>query len=233
MSHDAPGGLAATRTIATLTWRRLVRGRALAVSVGLALVPVAYALAMARGGWPVLADELLGFELLVLAVLAPMLVASSIGEDIEDRTATYLWSRPVPRWAVLAGKLVALAPLVAVLAVASWGAATWVSGGGWSLVRSSGALAAGAVALSLIATGLATLGPRHGVALTICYLLFVDLPIGVLPVSLRALSASYQVRALSGLAPADAAIGSALLALGLLGAGWATVAALRIRRLEA
>ena len=110
--RSVPSGLATTRTMASLTLRRLTRGRALGVSLVIAALPVAYAAAMRAVGQTGIGQELFAFEVLVLAVLAPMLVGSSIGEEIEDRTTTYLWSRPVPRWAILAGKLAALAPVL-------------------------------------------------------------------------------------------------------------------------
>src|SRR5215216_4392853 len=99
--------------IAQLTLKRLLRGRAVWVSVPIAGLPILLAVAMATQKTSTVVYDVLVFQMLLLAVLPPMFVASSIGDDIEDRTATYLWSRPVPRWSVLAGKLVALAPLSA------------------------------------------------------------------------------------------------------------------------
>ena len=106
-AKQIPSGLASTFVLARVTWTRLVRGRALWVSLFVAALPCLYA-AMMRGG---VQDELYAFEILILAILAPMFISSSLGEEIEDRTTTYLWSRPIPRWAVLAGKLLALVPI--------------------------------------------------------------------------------------------------------------------------
>src|SRR6185503_12480129 len=108
-----------------------------------------------------LADELLAFQLLVLAVLPPMFIASSIGEEIEDRTITYLWSRPIPRWAVLIGKFLALAPIAVVLVVGSWHLACALGLESMPPLRSHAALAAAAVVVSAISTGIAVLVPRQ------------------------------------------------------------------------
>ena len=94
-----PTALSATATIASLTWRRLLRGRALWVSLAIALLPVLFAVIHRQLGMPPQQRDLFVFETLIQVLLAPMFVASSIGEEIEDRTTTYLWSRPVPRWA--------------------------------------------------------------------------------------------------------------------------------------
>ncbi|MCI0432810.1 MAG: ABC transporter permease subunit, partial [Gemmatimonadetes bacterium] len=107
--------------IAGLTWKRLLRGRSLWIAGLIALLPVAFgAVLRTQGPRGDVTDDLLAFELLVLSVLPPMFISSSIGEEIEDRTMTYLWSRPIPRWTVIIGKLLALAPIAMVLVVVSW-----------------------------------------------------------------------------------------------------------------
>ena len=53
---------------------------------------------------PILRDAAVAIamvELVVMALLSSVFVASSIGEEIEERTITYLWSRPLPRWTLL------------------------------------------------------------------------------------------------------------------------------------
>jgi len=242
MSGRIPGGLASTRTIAALTVTRLLRGRALWVSVIIASLPVLFASAMRTQGGQGIPLDVMIFELLLLAVLPPMFVASSIGEEIEDRTTTYLWSRPVPRWSLLAGKLCALVPIASALVVASWVLALSVGLAGASEspqlpaggLRPCVALGAGAAAIALVATGIATLVPKHGLPLTIAYMLFFDLPVGAMPVSLSELSVTHQVRALSGMFPETGSeVTGAALALAVLGALWLGVALMRIRRLEA
>lgn len=224
-----PGALAATWTMAVLTWRRLIRGRALWVSVLIAVIPVIYAGAVPSHARLSIQNQLFAFALLVMAVLAPMFVGASIGEDIEDRTATYLWSRPVPRWTVLAGKVVALAPLAAAIVVGSWGLSGWVA---WSRVppaESFAALALATLVVSLISMGIASLAPKHGMALTIIYMLFFDFPVGVLPATLREISVSYQARAL--LDP-EVSTAHGLVAMGVIAGVWTLIATWRIRRLE-
>ncbi len=235
MSADpklVPSALASTLTMAALTWKRLIRGRALWVCLVIAVLPVFYA--AASGGRSGLAgDEIFVFEVLVAAVLAPMFVASSIGEEIEDRTTTYLWSRPIPRWSIVVGKLLALVPVAAVVVVASWALSGQLAWHHAPDVRSCAALVSGVFALSVLSAGIATLAPRHGMALSICYILFFDSPLGVLPATLRELSITHQVRSLAGIWANENGIETPLIALALLTALWALIAAGRIRRLEA
>lgn len=229
-----PGGLSTMLAIAGVTWKRLLRGRALWAAAVLAFVPLTYAVGMRaaeieRG----LRPNLFIFEQLVMSVLAPMFVASSIGEEIEDRTSTYLWSRPVPRWAVLLGKLVALAPIPGVLVGASWYVGLKVGMNLEPMARSYVALFAGGVTVAMIASGLAVLVPRHGMALTVVYMLF-DAAMSNIPASIENLTVSYNVRAIAqvpSITEGDPATGAMWLAV--IGAVWLAVGLWRIRRLEA
>ncbi len=232
MSQDVPSPLASTLAMAAVTLKRLLRGRAIVVAGVIALLPVVYAAALG-GTHGIAGDEIFVFEVLSASVLAPMFVAASIGEEIEDRTTSYLWSRPIPRWSIVAGKLVALVPIATAILVASWLLASQVA---WHTVpplRTSGALALGTLVLSLVSAGIASLAPRHGMALTICYILFFDSPLGVLPATFAQLSVTHQIRALSGLWPSEAGVASPLLALAIQAAVYSALAALRMRKLEA
>jgi hypothetical protein len=166
----------------------------------------------------------------ILALIAAMFVASSIGDEIEQRTSTYLWSRPIARWTVLAGKLGALAPIATGLVVASWIAAIAMWTRDLPSLRSIAALAEGGAAACLATAGIAALVPRHALALSIGYLL-LDNFLSALPFSLRELTLGYQISALGGFAD-DTAIAGPVIALAAIGAVWAAIGALRIRRAE-
>jgi ABC-2 type transport system permease protein len=225
--------LSSVLVLAGVTWTRLVRGRALVVSLFVAMLPCLYALLMRGADGHDVGDELFGFEILVLAILAPMFVASSLGEEIEDRTTTYLWSRPIPRWAILAGKLATLVPLVIAIGCASWFLASQIA---WSRVppfQTFLAIALGAKAIALLATMLATLAPKHGMALTICYLLFFDIPMGLLPATVQEASITHQLRTLSGLWPVDGTFVTGLIGIVAIAFVTFAIAVWRIRRLEA
>ena len=224
-----PSGFASMLTVAALTWKRLVRGRAQMVAVLIAMLPIAYVAIAGRGVGP----EAFVFEVLATAVLAPMFVAASIGEDIEDRTTTYLWSRPIPRWAIVAGKLLALVPTAMVIIVGSWIVVSQLAWHALPPARTIIALATGVLALSVLSAGIASLAPRHGMALSIVYILFFDSPLGVMPATLRELSITHQVRVISGVFFNEGGVTRAAVALAILVALWGALVAARMRRLEA
>src|SRR5262249_23175356 len=151
--------------------------------------------------------------------------AASVGEEIEDKTTAYLWSRPVPRGSILAGKLVALVPIAIALQLISVATATLA---GWGQVPSAASFAGFAAAVgagSGIAAGISTLVPRYGMALTMCYMLLFDLVIGELPASLREISVTAQAReiALGG------DIAQAFVMMAIVGGVWLGIAVWRMR----
>jgi ABC-type transport system involved in multi-copper enzyme maturation permease subunit len=222
--------------IAQLTLTRLFRGRAVWVSVIIAALPMVFAFAIraqrADGTKSNFADDVLAFEMLLLAIVPAMFVSSSIGDDIEDRTTTYLWSRPVPRWSVIVGKLLALAPLSALVIAASYVSAVYVGNRAMPSVQTTVAVAAGTIVVCFACAGIATLVPKHGMPLTIAYMLFFDLPVGLMPISLAKLSITYQLRVLGGIHPEEPAQ-NGVIGLAVLATLWLALALWRIRRLEA
>ncbi len=223
--------LSTLRTLASVTLRRLVRGKALWIGALFVLAPSGYAAIIRAYRVTRPADDLFKISLLLLALLPAMFVGASIGEEIEDRTSTYLWSRPIARWAVLAGKLCVLAPVVIALLVGGWivGIVIWTQAAP-SLI-SCLALAAGCLATSLIAAGIATVVPKHGMSLTIGYVL-VDAFIGAMPFSLNALSITHQTGVLANLADPPLVIAAPLIAMAVVSGVWGVVGFLRIRRIE-
>jgi ABC-type transport system involved in multi-copper enzyme maturation permease subunit len=229
--RQAVGGVAATLGIAGLTWRRIRRGRAIWITLLMSAVPALAAIMLVgrhnRHG----VNDLLELSIWLLAVLAPLHVASSLSEELEERTAAYLWSRPIPRWTILSGKLLALVPLIAVAEIAGAAAAAervGAFGTTFHLERAALGLGLGTVAAACCCIGISTLWPKHGMAISMVYLLLVDLPMGLIPAALQQLSITHYVRALVA-EPADSA---SVIGLGVLSLVWLLIALYRIRRLE-
>lgn len=232
MTKALPSTLSVIATLAGVSLRRLLRSRAVWVVLAIALLPAAFASFLQGDSEQVLATA--KCELLVMALLPSIVVASAIGEEIEDRTTTYLWSRPLGRWTVIAGKLVALAPAAALIVAASWAAAQQAftsPSTSTVMVVSTLGFAAGALIVSTVAASIAVLVPKHGMSLSIVYLVIIDFVVGEIPASLQAISITHQtmqiVRAPDGGDPARAA-----LTLAIIAAVWFGVALLRLRRLE-
>jgi ABC-2 type transport system permease protein len=220
--------LAAVLAIGRLTAWRLVHSRASLVGIVVAALPIAFAAAL-RGRT---AYALRSFEVeqLLLVVLPAIVVASSIASDLDDRAITYLWSRPIPRWTLLVGKLVVLSPYVVALVAIGWLAATGVGAGKLASMPSVGALVCGAVASTLVAAGLTIAAPRYGMLLTIIYML-VDGVIGQIPAGIQALSVTHDVADLASVTHGSSL--AATISLALISAAWLLYGLRKIRLLEA
>lgn len=228
MSKDVPSTLTTIVTVMGVTLRRFERGRAVWVLAVIALVPAFIAALFAgRSGMVTVIAEA---QLIIMALVPSILVASSIGEEIEDRTTTYLWSRPIARWAMIAGKLLALTPIAVLLVCLGWEAAAHVATSESISFRHTLAYGAGTVAISMIAAGIALLVPRQGMALSIAYLVIIDMIIGGIPASLQNISVSHQVRVLRDVS--ETHILQPAITLAVIAGIWLAIGLARLRRLE-
>lgn len=198
----AVGGGAATMAIAGLSLTRFLRSRILLVSGLFAFLPLLPFLLgadsehSAEHRWESFFKTLAYVHMLVAALL----MAPAIAEEIEDKTYTYLWSRPIPRWSVLAGKLLVGSLFAAIFVGASAAVGTGVAGMPEMdvLLRSFFALGLGVLAVGCISASLGTLLPKHPLAGAITYFLVLDSMIGALPFSGARISVMHNVIELSG-----------------------------------
>ncbi len=194
-------GWEATTALARLALRRILRGKTMWVALGVSLLPCVVAIAMtANNQYPVkIWSDLLILVLPLIAIIPPILVASSLSDEIDEKTAAYLWSRALPRWSVVAGKLLGLAP-VATGAIVLGMVVSWLIIGGPSAVspglfgQSILGVAAGTIAASVVSAMFATLAPRFAVPLAIGWLL-LDSLVGSLDINLHVLAVSFGARA--------------------------------------
>ena len=106
-------------TVFSLTLRQLTGSRRQAILWLFAASPLAMAILVR-----VLTDDYTSvilerlFDLLLVAVVLPLVVAilatTALGDDVEDRTLSYILLRPVPRWQIVAAKYVSVVVLSAV-----------------------------------------------------------------------------------------------------------------------
>ena len=108
----ALGGLDATLAVARVTLVRAMRNKSLWVAAFIAFLPEVFAGVAVRDPSIDRWEAVLAMWITCMTVATPVLLAASIGEEFEERTMTYLWSRPLPRWSILTGKLVALVPIL-------------------------------------------------------------------------------------------------------------------------
>lgn len=230
-------GIRATGIIARLTLKRLLRSRGVWLTLGLALLPIVVAtLAAGRGDPHDVWKAVFGIGLLLYCIAPPIHLASTIAEEIDDKTFTYLWSRPFPRWAVITGKVFALLPALCLLFSATLGASFYLA---WSskasantelLIAGLQAASLGMAAVAGVCIGLGSIVPRFPLVISIVYLLILDNAIGKLPVALHHASVNYNMKVVAKLVKGDPA--TAALWLVVIGALWLTVALWRIRSTE-
>ena len=115
------GALDAIDAIFRVTVRNLLSRRRFALMLLLALSPVLIAFLVRVAGRPPDVDVLTLNVLdalvvrTVLPLVALILGTAAVGSELEDGTAVYLLAKPVPRWAIIAAKLLAAGGLTALL----------------------------------------------------------------------------------------------------------------------
>jgi hypothetical protein len=223
-----PTTAAALSALARVTFKRATRGALVWIALVIACIP-----SLAAGGMHASgshnSDAVFAVVQLVLVILPPMFVASSIGEEVEARTAAYLWSRPIDRWAIVAGKLLALAPMCAVFVAGGAIAAGLAGDPTLHTARPIIAIAAAALASCAAVAGIATLLPRHAMIFSMLYLLLDQVP-GGFNGGVHIMSIGYATRAIAGL-EGDVVVNGAI-ALVAITAFWLAIVGVRIRRLE-
>jgi ABC-2 type transport system permease protein len=225
-------GLGATIAIARVTTTRALRTWSTIGAAMLAALPVLVAAGLHGSHHD---DRLLVYRIAELGamVIAGLVVAGTIGEEFEDRTMTYLWSRPLPRWSLVTGKLAALVPLSAILYAGTLAAAFSIMPNDSRSAPADAAVAAvlAMVGMSAVAAAMATLVPRQALAMTIVYLFIVDFAIGLIPARVQMISISYHAYSLSRLGRGETQTAAAI-ALVVIAAAWLALALWRVRRIE-
>lgn len=231
------GGMEGTLAIAGIAFKRMLRGKSLWVVVAMACLPLLATLPIDNRNIPEHWGGVIAFWGYLLAILPPMLLASAIGEEIEERTMTYLWSRPLPRWSIVGGKIVALLPVLWIVLAASLVAPFYLqfpdaAQHGTILTRTLAAVVLGTIGVAAVTAGLATLVPRYGTVVSLGYLVFVDRTLAWPDASICKLSVTYHAIRLTGMwGDAQPFVQSVAWILGL-SAVWMGIAVWRIRRLE-
>jgi ABC-2 type transport system permease protein len=105
-----------------LTLRQFLGRRTTLLLVGLACIPVLLAVAFRLASPDTEPDEWVARVLMagliataVLPLTALLLGTTALGDEIEDGTAVYLLTKPIPRWQILLPKLAATTLLTAAL----------------------------------------------------------------------------------------------------------------------
>ena len=202
MSRPFPGFVHTVRAAAGLTVLRLRRGRSVWFAVAIAglLLAAALAIRLSTSVTPAaLWGAMIDYPLRrVLVFLAPFLFcATALSEEIEARTATYLFSRPASRAAILLGKWVAgagIATAVVCGSVLVLYAICWSSGEGAvpfvALERALAAFALGSVCYGAMFLCFGVMLVDAPYLLCVLWVGIVELAVSFLPGVVRLISMS-------------------------------------------
>jgi len=135
----------------------------------------------------------------ICMLLALFYGSSLLGNELDNKTLTYLFTRPVARWRIVVGKylaiVVGLIPVTAVSVLASWlllerpGGLRMLSG--IELGAGLGLLAYNAVFILL-----GFLVPRRAMVMALLYGLILEFGLSLLPAVVNTFTITYQLRSL-------------------------------------
>lgn len=225
----APTTGGAVAAIAALTLKRFLRSKAVYVAGAmglLTLIPLLISKSQSDNParhW----SDFLQFAAYMQLLVAAMLTAPIIAEEIEDKTYAYLWSRPIPRWTVFIGKLFVGASIAAlIMSVGITIGNSMIDGMSSELPRAVLAIVLGVFVTGSVAACFGTLLPKHPLAVSLAYFMVLDFGIGAMPFALARISVMHNVVALAGIGEHAGTTATSM--LWLLGVGaFATVITLR------
>lgn len=206
-----PGGMAVARQIAGMSVQRASRSRLLRVTLAVLTLPVLTTLAGVLSGRNGSAFFETVLEL-YLRYLAPLVLAfyasQSVAEEVQGRTITYLWSRPIPRWALPLGKYLGTVLITATLLSLSLVACYLVAmiPAGSALFSELPLLALGLVSVVVATLYFAAVAAAFGAliasfpfAVMLIYVLAIDIAMSFVPGMIKVLSMTVHLRVIAGL----------------------------------
>lgn len=235
MKMKAVANSTAVLAIASMTARRFLRSRILLIAVVFAALPLlpfllgAHVDSSELHRWRDYVALTSAMQLLVAALLS----APAIAEEIEDKTYAYLWSRPISRWTVLAGKLLTASLLgIALFAIAVIAGKAITDFSNAAMVgKAIVGLGFGVITASCMASAFGTLMPKYPLAFSISYFLVLDMGIGAMPFAGARLSVMHNVMEIAGLGESPGFLTSVAWLLGLA-SFWTLVGLWRLARNE-
>jgi len=212
MSHSSiPSSLTTTRLIAGMSIRRAWRGRLIWLTGLCLLLPVAtsaMALASGNGGIAFFEKALDAYLRFLTPFLMALYASSSVAEEVQAKTITYLLSRPMTRWALPVGKyLGSLATtlvmfcvsLVLVYLLTMLGETDEFFAQLPTLLRGLLSLALAVVLFGAVACAFGTMVSSYPFVVTLLYVLLVDVGFSFVPGWFKLVAMTVHLRALAGL----------------------------------
>ncbi|MCC6995310.1 MAG: ABC transporter permease [Deltaproteobacteria bacterium] len=193
--------------VARIALARLTRGKAFYVSIGLLILPIAIATMVKRPGTSdAFQISILALTLQPLILFIPALhCAGMLADELDDRTYTYLFTHPIPRWTLVAGKLLTtylvllvgftLSVLAQYQVFKSGGMPRFLDDGrNYGLPRVLVATSIGLLGSCCLAAAAGAVFPRRPFAAVFAWILGVEFIIGNIPTVLARVSLGSHIR---------------------------------------
>jgi ABC-type transport system involved in multi-copper enzyme maturation permease subunit len=192
--------------MAWLQFRQILAGRKVWLVVFLLALPVGLTgLIVSVGGWSDLPEEEI-IQAVYLFILYPQSIClllallygtSVLNEELEGKTVTYLFTRPLERWRILVGKYAAVVACLAIPALGSLGVSWWLMGspGGASYILGFALAVLGALAAyTAIFTAFGVLFRTRTLVIGLLYAIMIEFVLSFVPAVVSSLSAAYYLR---------------------------------------
>lgn len=204
-------GFVALKMITGLAVRRARRGRMFWITVVVLALTVASALITLLSGYGGISSFNSTLEIF-LRYLTPFILAlhtaHAVSEEVQQKTITYLFSRPMPRWALPLGKYLGslcltlpllCTALVLVYVIGLLGHPAEITAELPRLVWGLVAVCAGALLFGAAATAIGTMVTGHPFVVTMIYLLVAEVGLSAIPGWTKLAAMTVHLRAVAGI----------------------------------
>lgn len=204
-------GLSVVKLLLVLSVRRARRGRGVwlaLVMLALAVASALMALATDYGGITFFKQTLELFVRYLTPFIMALLASHAVAEEVQTKTITYLFSRPIPRWTLPMGKylgsLCVAAPLLclALALIYLLGMASYpgeIAAELPALVQGLVATCLGVVLFGAVATAFGTMFTGHPFVVNLIFLLISEVGISQIPGWTKLASMTVHLLCLAGI----------------------------------
>ena len=207
----SPSGIKAAIQIAAMSLRLNIGARMVWVIVGLLCLPMVAAglsLATESAGLSFFKQVMSAYLRFFVPFIMAIFAASAVAEEVQDKTITYLFARPIRRWSLPAGKylggLALTCPLVAlsitgVYLISMLEAPSLMGEELPWLLRGLVCVTVAAVYYGAMATAFGTIFTRYPFVATLTYFFVVELGLASVPGRFKVVSTAVHLQVLAGL----------------------------------
>lgn len=202
---SVPTPLSAVINMAALGLINYSRGRLIWGCYAIAALPLAALIPLNLSGEGFGGENLRFFFRVWMTTLIPisavLIAYSGVSEEVESGTITYIYSRPIPRWALPCGKMLISWLLAAPAALLFLGAGAALSGLPFMNSGFFAALILGSAVYCSMASAAGAIFPKHAVFASLAMIAFVDMGLSKVPGFTQTLTPSFHMENLASLRP--------------------------------